>query len=138
MTETVDRKAPQSNPIIRFREKPTRGRAIKAFCCQCMGCTDDSIEPGFRRYIAECDHRLCALWSFRPFQRGEPDEDDPTEALLQELSEHADREQKAIEDFETAIAWRPHPTAPGWMWNTSTNEVISDADYQGRCERGEA
>lgn len=28
--------------------------------------------------------------------------------------------------------WCPHPTAPGWMWNTKTNEVISDAEYSLR------
>lgn len=63
--------APETNPIVKFRKKPTRGGAIKAFCCQCMGCDDDSLEPGFRADIRDCPAIKCALHQYRPFQRKE-------------------------------------------------------------------
>lgn len=43
--------------------KPTRTRAIKAKCIDCMG---------FERYsvrIHNCSTTLCPLWIFRPYQR---------------------------------------------------------------------
>ena len=62
------KKTPESNPIIRLRAAPTRGNAIKAMCAQCMGCTDDNIEPGFRALIRDCTSPQCALYAFRPYR----------------------------------------------------------------------
>lgn len=65
----VPHKAPESNPMARFRAgKPTRSAAIKAMCAHCMGCTYEETEPGFRTMIRECTAIGCPLHSFRPFQ----------------------------------------------------------------------
>lgn len=61
-------KSPQINPILRFREKQTAHRAIKAKCAQCVGCSDDWIEPGFRNEIKNCTDSSCALFDYRPYQ----------------------------------------------------------------------
>lgn len=61
-------KQPESNPIKRFLIKPTRSSAIKAKCAECMGCTIDKIEPGFRSSIRECSSFSCPLFQFRPYQ----------------------------------------------------------------------
>ena len=45
----------EHNPIVRARSKPTSMRAaINAMCAQCMGCTEQMIEPGFRTEIRDC------------------------------------------------------------------------------------
>lgn len=57
-----------TNPLQKFMQKPTRGQAIKAKCAECMGCTAESAEPGFRGLIRDCTSRSCPLWTFRPYQ----------------------------------------------------------------------
>lgn len=58
-----------NNPIPRLREDPSsKARAIKAMCAQCMGCTDDYTEPGFRQQVRTCTSKDCALWAVRPYQ----------------------------------------------------------------------
>lgn len=82
-----------SNPMVRFRNKPTRGSAIKAMCAHCMGCTYESIEPGFRALVRDCTSTDCPLHSFRPYQRadatdaedGEEAEAPNAQALLESL-----------------------------------------------------
>lgn len=56
------------NPIIRLRAKPSRVNAIKAKCAECMGCTADHVERGFRELIRACTAQVCPLHSFRPYQ----------------------------------------------------------------------
>ena len=71
MTDSTPKTAPQTNPILRFRAKPTRGSAIKAKCAECMGCNDTATEPGFRTSIRECPSPMCPLYPFRPYQKRE-------------------------------------------------------------------
>lgn len=59
---------PITNPIEKYHQKPTRGNAIKAMCAQCMGCTAERQEPGFRSDIRDCASEACPLWKFRPYQ----------------------------------------------------------------------
>ena len=61
-------KAPQTNPIARYWDKPTRANAIKAKCAECMGCTREAIEPGFRGLIRDCGSDGCPLFPWRPYQ----------------------------------------------------------------------
>lgn len=56
------------NPIIRLRAKPSRTNAIKAKCAECMGCTADHVERGFRELIRTCSSKACPLHAFRPYQ----------------------------------------------------------------------
>lgn len=73
----VERKATESNPMVRFRDgKQTRSAAIKAMCAHCMGCTYTAIEPGFRASVRDCTSTGCPLHQFRPFQRNDNDEGD--------------------------------------------------------------
>lgn len=59
----------QTNPVARaIGNKKSRKIAISAFCAQCMGCNEHHLEPGFRKDIANCTSRKCALWNFRPYQ----------------------------------------------------------------------
>jgi len=60
---------PETNPIIRAENRPTRGNAIKAMCAHCMGCTRTHLEPGFRTLIRDCTSKACPLYAFRPFQQ---------------------------------------------------------------------
>lgn len=60
---------PETNPLRKFQQKPTRQNAIKAMCAHCMGCTYKEIEPGFRESIRECVSVQCPLHKFRPYQR---------------------------------------------------------------------
>jgi len=69
------------NPMSRFERKPTRGNAIKAMCAHCVGCTYESIEPGFRRLIKTCRSERCPLHRYRPYQ-GASDGDTDTEDEL--------------------------------------------------------
>lgn len=66
MTEA--RSTPLNNPIARFRKNPTRPNAIKAMCANCMGCTDEEINPGFRSLIRDCTSPKCPLYAFRPYK----------------------------------------------------------------------
>lgn len=63
----------EMNPIVRFREKPTHLKAIKAMCSHCMGCTAEHMEPGFRTLIRDCASTHCPLHMYRPFQRKDDD-----------------------------------------------------------------
>jgi len=59
----------ENNPIRQLRAKPSsKTAAIKAKCAECMGCTPDHMERGFRASISECSSYSCSLHSFRPFQ----------------------------------------------------------------------
>lgn len=57
-----------TSPILKFDQKPTRGNAIKAKCAECMGCTREQAEPGFRTLIRECSSKTCPLHDFRPYK----------------------------------------------------------------------
>ena len=59
------------NPLLIYDKKPTRGKAIKAMCAHCMGCTRDHIEPGFRECIRNCTSIGCPLHLYRPYQKKE-------------------------------------------------------------------
>lgn len=61
----------ETNPVKRFWNNPTQGRAIKAFCSHCVGCTREEIEPGFKETIRDCASTDCPLWMFRPYQAKE-------------------------------------------------------------------
>lgn len=74
----------ETNPMVRFFAKPTRGSAIKAKCSECMGCTVDAVEPGFRALIRDCaagptSRAPCPLYQFRPFQRREAEESEDSD-----------------------------------------------------------
>ena len=59
----------ENNPIRQLRAKPSsKTAAIKAKCAECMGCTPDHMERGFRASISECSSYSCPLHSLRPFQ----------------------------------------------------------------------
>lgn len=60
---------PQTNPLVKYFSKPTRGQAIKAKCAECVGCTIEGVERGFRATIRDCTSNECPLWVFRPYQR---------------------------------------------------------------------
>lgn len=60
--------APEHNPIVKFLNAPTAGKAIKAKCSECMGCTKDRIEPGFKQSIRDCTSYQCPLYAFRPYR----------------------------------------------------------------------
>jgi len=59
------------NPIIRNQNEPGRKNAIFAMCARCMGCTKDSIEPGFKKDIRTCTDKECPIFPFRPYQKGD-------------------------------------------------------------------
>lgn len=68
-------KKAEHNPIRKLRNRPESLRmSINAFCAQCMGCTDESIEPGFREQVRNCTAPRCALYAVRPYQQKEDDE----------------------------------------------------------------
>ena len=59
----------ENNLIRQFVANPnSRVAAMKAKCAECMGCTLDHMERGFRASISECSSYSCPLHSFRPFQ----------------------------------------------------------------------
>jgi hypothetical protein len=59
----------KSNPIEQFKELPSsRAYAIKAKCAECVGCTSNHIEKGFRESISSCSCYSCPLYRFRPYQ----------------------------------------------------------------------
>ena len=58
----------QPNPILQSKRNPrSRVLAIKAMCAQCLGCTEDHLEKGFRQSIRECSSTNCSLYELRPF-----------------------------------------------------------------------
>ncbi|MBG56801.1 MAG: hypothetical protein CMK46_00750 [Porticoccus sp.] len=59
---------PEQNPVKRALIRPTRKNAIDAMCAQCLGCTKDHIESGFRESIRDCTAPHCSLFPFRPYQ----------------------------------------------------------------------
>jgi|NorSeaMetagenome_1021524.scaffolds.fasta_scaffold14415_3 hypothetical protein len=60
----------ENNPIRQFVANPnSRVVAIKAKCAECMGCTPDHMERGFRASISSCSSYSCPLHRFRPYQR---------------------------------------------------------------------
>ena len=57
------------NPIEQFQRNPhSRARAIKAKCAECVGCTADHLEKGFKESISSCTAYLCPLHKFRPYR----------------------------------------------------------------------
>jgi len=57
------------NPVKRFFAlPPSRKRAIEAKCAECMGCTEDHLEEGFKREIRNCTAPHCPLYPLRPYQ----------------------------------------------------------------------
>lgn len=59
----------ETNPIVRYVNRPTYLNAIKAKCAECVGCTGTHLEPGFRGLISSCTAYACPLYSFRPYRR---------------------------------------------------------------------
>lgn len=59
----------RSNPIGQFRANPSsRAYAVKAKCAECVGCTPDHLEKGFKESISSCSSESCPLHRFRPYQ----------------------------------------------------------------------
>ena len=58
------------NPILQFQSRPSsRAYAVKAKCAECVGCTPDHLEKGFKDSISSCSSESCPLHRFRPYQR---------------------------------------------------------------------
>ena len=51
-----------------FSLVPTRKRAIDAKCAECMGCTKNHLEEGYKKEIRNCSAQACSLYSFRPYK----------------------------------------------------------------------
>ena len=62
---------PITNPLIKYAQNPTRAYAIRAKCAECMGCTLEEVEPGFREQVRQCSAPTCPLFPFRPYQKKE-------------------------------------------------------------------
>jgi len=59
-----------SNPVQQFTNNPaSRAYAVKAKCAECVGCTPDHLEKGFKESISSCSSESCPLHRFRPYQR---------------------------------------------------------------------
>ncbi len=59
-----------SNPIKQFhRNSMSRAYAVKAKCAECVGCTPNHLEKGFKASILSCSSYSCPLHGFRPYQR---------------------------------------------------------------------
>jgi len=57
------------NPILQFQSRPSsRAYAVKAKCAECVGCTPDHLEKGFKESISSCSSYSCPLHGFRPYQ----------------------------------------------------------------------
>jgi hypothetical protein len=66
----------RSNPIEQFQSNPlSRAYAIRAKCAECVGCTPDHLERGFKDSISSCSSESCPLHRFRPYQREKSLED---------------------------------------------------------------
>lgn len=60
---------PITNPILKHKEKPnSRSLAIAAKCFECMGCTEEHTESGWRNMIRDCTSVACPPHSHRPFK----------------------------------------------------------------------
>ena len=58
------------NPILQFQSRPSsRAYAVKAKCAECVGCTPEHLERGFKDSISSCSAYSCPLYRFRPYQR---------------------------------------------------------------------
>ena len=58
------------NPILQFQSRPSsRAYAVKAKCAECVGCTPNHLEKGFKESISSCSSYSCPLHRFRPYQR---------------------------------------------------------------------
>ncbi|ETN92142.1 hypothetical protein U062_00004 [Gammaproteobacteria bacterium MOLA455] len=58
------------NPIQQFYRHPlSRAYAVKAKCAECVGCTPNHLEKGFKESISSCSSYSCPLRRFRPYQR---------------------------------------------------------------------
>jgi hypothetical protein len=58
------------NPILQFQSRPSsRAYAVKAKCAECVGCTPNHLEKGFKESISSCSSYSCPLHGFRPYQR---------------------------------------------------------------------
>ncbi len=58
------------NPILQFQCRPSsRAYAVKAKCAECVGCTPNHLEKGFKESISSCSSYSCPLHGFRPYQR---------------------------------------------------------------------
>ncbi len=61
--------APEHNPLIQAINAPkSKAKAIKAKCGECMGCTKEHVEPGWRTAVRECTSYDCPLHSHRPYK----------------------------------------------------------------------
>ena len=59
----------ERNPMRRFfLAGGSRKAAIDAMCAHCMGCSIDSVEPGYQAAIKHCQSEACPLWRFRPYR----------------------------------------------------------------------
>ena len=57
------------NPICQFQRHPlSRAYAIRAKCAECVGCTPNHLERGFKDSISSCSSYSCPLHRFRPYQ----------------------------------------------------------------------
>ena len=57
------------NPILQFQSRPSsRAYAVKAKCAECVGCTPEHLEKGFKETISSCSSESCPLHRFRPYQ----------------------------------------------------------------------
>ena len=57
------------NPIIQFQRNPnSRAKAIHAKCAECVGCTSNQVEKGFKESISLCSSYACPLHAFRPYR----------------------------------------------------------------------
>jgi len=57
------------NPIEQFQSHPlSRAYAIRAKCAECVGCTPEHLEKGFKESISSCSSYSCPLHRFRPYQ----------------------------------------------------------------------
>jgi hypothetical protein len=57
------------NPILQFQSRPSsRAYAVKAKCAECVGCTSEHLEKGFKESISSCSSESCPLHRFRPYQ----------------------------------------------------------------------
>ena len=57
------------NPIEQFLRNPhSRTKAIHAKCAECVGCTSNHLEKGFKESISSCSSYACPLHGFRPYR----------------------------------------------------------------------
>lgn len=57
------------NPHQQLLNNPTsRSLVIKAMCAECVGCSINHLEKGFREDISSCLSKHCPLYNFRPYR----------------------------------------------------------------------